>query len=167
MDQPRILYPGAIYPEYKLMRLLLPLALLAACGGPPESVRVAAPTPPWCGSRGLVADVVGACAPSCLPDEELYFVCTERAGRIAHTRHGLTTPIRWGYSVEVHDSHCLRLPSAVWELTPIEVPSADETGLTTGSTRYSDCQADDYRQPTLDPTELHYIAVPATGSVEF
>jgi hypothetical protein len=143
------------------MRFLLPIVLLAACGGPPESVRVAAPTPPWCGSRGLVADVVGACAPSCLPDEEIYFVCTERAGRIAHTRHGLTTPIRWGYSVEVHDTHCLRLPSAVWELTPIEVPSATETGITTNSTRYSDCQADDYGPPHFDFTEWHYRAVPA------
>lgn len=147
------------------MRILLPLVLLAACGGPPESVRVAPPSPPWCGSRGLVADVVGACLPSCLPDEEIYFICSQTAGRIAHTRHGLTTPILWAYSVEVHDKHCLRLPSAVWELTLLDPqPTAQSVGLSTASTRYSDCKNDDYGPPTLDPTELHYSAVLAAPS---
>lgn len=148
------------------MRPLLPLALLllalAACGSPPESVRVAAPSPPWCGSRGLVADVVGYCSPSCLPDEEIYFVCSQTAGRIAHTRHGLTTPIRWGYSVEVHDTHCLRLPSAVWELTLLDPqPTTQSIGIATPSARYSDCQEDSYGPHEIDPTELHYSAVPA------
>ena len=142
------------------MRKLLALLLLAACGGPPDPVWVAPPTPPWCGSRGLVADVVGACSPSCLPDEEIYFICSQTLGRIAHTRHGLTTPILWGYSVEIHDAHCLRLPSAVWQLTLLDPqPDAQSIGVSTGSTRYSDCQRDDYGPPTLDPSELHYSAV--------
>lgn len=97
-------------------------------------------SPTYCGAKGKTAILLSSCSDGCVPDEQVFFVCTEKRGRIAYTRQNLYKPQQFGYSLELDDARtCGDTPVKIWALTQLSPePTAANAGKTTSSAIDSD-----------------------------
>lgn len=114
----------------------------AAPGSPPQpqsSVDMASASPAYCGTRGKSAILLSSCNNGCVPDEQVFFLCTEKLGRIAYTRQALYKTQQFGYSLELDDARaCGDTPVKIWTLTPLQGLTNASVGKMTPSAVDSD-----------------------------
>lgn len=116
-------------------------------------------TPSYCGPAGKSKLWQQDCTLRCVPDEPVFFYCTEKMGRLAYTRAGLKVPQQLGYSWE-SSGKCQDNDYLVWRLTPIARPSNVDVGMMSYSTTYADCSREPLHPPFIDglTTNLFYRA---------
>lgn len=91
------------------------------------------------------------CIAHCIPDEQIFFFCTEKRGKIAYTRQGLMVTQKYGYSLEIKTTSCQDVPVNVWQLVPLDPPPTnDNVGKMSASTVQSDCSAEPLKAPYVE-----------------
>lgn len=147
--------------------VVLVALILSACSPsstytPPQTQPDAAVQPPqnFCGSKQKHMPLLPFCTDTCVPDEQVFFFCTEKMGKIAYTRQFLTDRQAFGYSLEYKDSRCDTGGVLVWQLSYIEPqPTNASVGMMSNSTVNSDCSKEPLRAPFIDSNKdkLYYV----------
>lgn len=128
-------------------------------GGSKPIADMATSSTSYCGSAGKSKLWQQDCTLRCVPDEPVFFYCTEKMGRLAYTRAGLKVPQQLGYSWE-SSGKCQDSDYLVWRLVPIARPSNVDVGKMSYSTTYADCSRETLHPPFIDnlTTNLFYRA---------
>ena len=121
-------------------------------GAVDASATDAASRPRFCGPNSATYLQANTCAPTCAPDYQLFFFCTEKLGKLAYT----AAPVQHGFSWELGNRECQRFPVKIWSLKPTARPSAVETGKHTISSVDSDCEKLPLQQPFLSDTNFQF-----------
>ena len=110
----------------------------------PTDMATASTTPTYCGTNGKHYRHLSDCVDRCVPNEQVFFFCTEKRGRIAYTRQYLMIPQSYGYSLEytAGSAKCGDVAVSVWSLTSLQpAPTNANVGMMTWSSVESDCSA--------------------------
>lgn len=131
------------------------------------AVAVVKPTQPYCGDKGKTGLWLSDCISHCLPDEQIWFLCTEKRGLIAYTRAGLMATTEYAYNWEYPQTKCLDSAYSVWKLTPIvPAPTNADTGQMSYDTLYTpNCAREALHPAYIDKNQdRRYYTVVAASS---
>lgn len=145
------------------------LAFTTSCGvstpGAPNPTldMTAPPAVSYCGGKGKHYAHLSDCVDRCVPDEQVFFFCTELRGKIAYTRQFLTIRQDFGYSLEftAGSQKCGDVATALWSLVPLQGLTNANVGRMSASSVENDCsklpKQAAYIEMNLD--RLYYIPI--------
>lgn len=126
------------------------------------------PTQPYCGGKGKAGLWLGDCSERCLPDEQIWFLCTEKRGMIAYTRAGLMATTEYAYNWEYPQTKCADSAYSVWKPVPIvPAPTNADTGQMSYDTLYTpNCAREALHPPYIDKNQdrRYYTVVAVSPS---
>ena len=155
-----------------LSATILSVSIACGCGDytptkptptPVQDMAVAPqPTTNYCGGKGKHYLHLTDCKDHCVPDEQVFFLCTELRGKIAYTRQYLTIRQSFGYSLEYKSgsARCGDVAVSVWSLAPLTGLTNANTGKQSSSSVENDCSALPLGPPGIDKNQDHLYYVP-------
>lgn len=140
------------------------LATLSACGvGTPTSPYLPQGDMNYCGAKGKKYIHLSDCTVRCVPDEQVFFLCTELRGKIAYTRQFLMQRQDFGYSLEytAGSAKCGDVAVSIWSLVPLQGLTNASVGMTSDSSVENDCSQLPKHPPNIEMNldRLYYVPI--------